>query len=347
MRVELTAGRRLLGRQAGRTRGWRALLVVLAACAVTAVPALPAAFGQASGVTYSFSPQSGPAGTEITFSGTGCPPDPNVTRAGRFIIFRSVDGSTSGPLLDEGSFRPNADGSFSGRIESVNDGPLGPHRTMVDCTGGGASSGSFTLTAPAAGNLITEIEPICGAEGTARNILRMMTTQGLTGHVEDAATHETLVQFEQAAAGEKRVGVGKQYTVVEVKVDSPASGETHTVDFSRCNATTTTTPAVTSTTVAAGATAGTTGTGGTTATTTAPAATSAPVAAPASSAQRSLVAAAGQPAAALATTGSTQLNYFLRLAAASFMLGLLCMFITQRRRYRRIDAWLSYVFNNF
>jgi len=35
------------------------------------------------------------------------------------------------------------------------------------------------------------------------------------------------------------------------------------------------------------------------------------------------------------------IDYWVRLAVASFMLGLLCMFVTQRQRYRRIDAWLA------
>ncbi len=256
MRVELTAGRRLLGRQAGRIRSWRALAVGLAAFAAATFPTLSPAFGQASGVTYSFSPQSGPVGTEVRFSGRGCPNEPDVTRTGRFDIFRSVDGSTSGPVLGFANFRSEADGSFSGRIESLGDGPLGPHRTSVSCTGGNAATGDFTLT----------------------------------------------------AAG----------------------------------------PAVTSTT---GPTGGTSGTGETTATTAVPSAIAGPTAAP-SPAQPSLLSATGQPAAtlpasALAATGSSRVDYWMRVAAASFMLGLLCMFITQRRRFQRIDAWLFYIFNSF
>lgn len=134
----------------GRWRpGWRVLPLGLAASGVMAWTTLVPASGQAAGVTYSFSPTSGPAGTEVTFSGSGCPNEPDVTRTGRFDIFSAVDGSTTGPVLGFATFRSDANGNFSGKTAALVEGPLGPHRTLVNCTGGTTSRGDFTLTAAA------------------------------------------------------------------------------------------------------------------------------------------------------------------------------------------------------
>jgi hypothetical protein len=43
----------------------------------------------------------------------------------------------------------------------------------------------------------------------------------------------------------------------------------------------------------------------------------------------------------LAQTGNSRIGYWFLLAAISVFLGLACMFVTQRRRYRRIYAWLD------
>lgn len=151
MRAGLTADQRLTGKlvaQDGRRRpGWRGLTAGLAASAVTAWMSLMPASGQTSGVTYTFSPTSGPAGTEVSFSGSGCPNEPDVRSTGRFDIFSAVDGSTSGSVLGFATFRSDASGNFSGRIERLAEGPLGPHRTLVHCTGGTTSRGDFTITA--------------------------------------------------------------------------------------------------------------------------------------------------------------------------------------------------------
>lgn len=56
---------------------------------------------------------------------------------------------------------------------------------------------------------------------------------------------------------------------------------------------------------------------------------------------------AATPVPRLASTGAGRIGYWLRLAAASLLLGFACMFVTQRRRFERINAWLTWAFNNY
>lgn len=90
-------------------------------------------------VTFSISPGAGPAGTHITFSGTGCPHDPTRTRDGTFFL---PDGPTT-------PFTSDADGSFRGVYDTTGMGQ-GAYYTYVACetTGRVVEGAVFEITAP-------------------------------------------------------------------------------------------------------------------------------------------------------------------------------------------------------
>lgn len=180
-------------------------------------------------------------------------------------------------------------------------------------------------------NLVT-VKADCVEAGRARYGIEVRNDHSgpVSGTVKSTATGETLNTYEVEANGTVRTGapVGeKRLTFVST---SGGVTDTDMVEAQDCGATTTISPAAgTSTPTTAATTPTTVGQASHVAT---PAST--PTPAPALT------------KTALAATGS-QAGYWMQMAAASFMLGLLCMFVTQRQRYRRIDAWLSYVFNNF
>ena len=63
----------------------RKLRVITSCLLVGVVSTLAAGPVQAQAVSYSFSPSSGPAGTTISFEGSGCLPDDNPDRIGRTL----------------------------------------------------------------------------------------------------------------------------------------------------------------------------------------------------------------------------------------------------------------------
>lgn len=160
--------------------GWRLWAGAAMVAAATGLPAVPPASGQAS-VTYSFTPQAGPVGTVVRFSGTGCPPGERLGASssvdGRFEIFRSVDGTASGPYLTFKTFVSNPDGTFGGETSPLPDGPLGSHRTNVSC--GNAFGPDFVLTAAAVTTTSTKVAATGG--GTTSTTLAAGGPGGGTG----------------------------------------------------------------------------------------------------------------------------------------------------------------------
>ena len=73
----------------------------------------PAVSQVPSDVTFSFSPTSGPAGTKINFSGSGCPHSATLPFDAYFYL---AQGNTEQAMLEVGS---NADGTFSGQYDTT------------------------------------------------------------------------------------------------------------------------------------------------------------------------------------------------------------------------------------
>jgi len=159
-------------------RSWRRLSAVAAAgvAGLAGFILMPAASGQA-GVTLSITPQSGPIGTTIRFSGSGCP------SGGTFRIALAPSRGENGALVPEVNFTSSG-GSFSGAVDVPatlprNDGSAGnvsvqpgAKPTTVLCLGGGGASGpDFTVLAAAepaqgAGTTTTTLAP-SGGSGSA------------------------------------------------------------------------------------------------------------------------------------------------------------------------------------
>lgn len=104
-----------------------------------------------SSVSYTISPLQGPAGTIVSFNGTGCPQetDPNVTRAEvRFEVFAAIGaGVSQGSFIAFGGAQSNPDGSFSGTTTISANAEVGVHQTQIVCTGGRLQGALFTVTA--------------------------------------------------------------------------------------------------------------------------------------------------------------------------------------------------------
>ncbi len=62
-----------------------------------------------AGLQYTFSPSSGPVGTIVHFSGSGCPQDPSPATPGESLTFDIVTASGRA-----GVYQTNSDGTFSG-----------------------------------------------------------------------------------------------------------------------------------------------------------------------------------------------------------------------------------------
>jgi hypothetical protein len=105
---------------------------VLAALAVAAMmlqlvgTAGPAASQVPSDVTFSFSPTSGPAGTKINFSGTGCPHSATLPFDGYFYL---AQGNSEQEMLE---FTSNAEGAFTGEYDTTGIAP-GEYTPYVLC----------------------------------------------------------------------------------------------------------------------------------------------------------------------------------------------------------------------
>ena len=122
---------------------------VLAALAMAAMmlqlvgTAGPAASQVPSDVTFSFSPTSGPAGTKIDFSGTGCPHSATAPFDGYFYL---AQGNINRTMLE---FTSNAQGAFSGQYDTSGI-PPGEYTPYVLCaTNEKLGIGSaYTVTVP-------------------------------------------------------------------------------------------------------------------------------------------------------------------------------------------------------
>jgi hypothetical protein len=134
--------------------------LVAAALLLQLVGTVGAAVAQAvPDVTFTFSPGSGPPGTKINFSGTGCTHStatPAPPQDGVFLITR--DGSTAHPV----PFVSDASGNFSGVYDTTQDVP-GSYTTVVSCTttGKGGVGSPFTVTVPVIpGSTYTPVTPV-------------------------------------------------------------------------------------------------------------------------------------------------------------------------------------------
>ena len=93
---------------------------------------------------FSFTPLSGPAGTKITFSGTGCPDNPGTDVDGVFFLTQGNINTTPVP------FTSTATNTFSGQYDTTGLAP-GQYTTFVGCPkglNGGGPGDAFTVTVP-------------------------------------------------------------------------------------------------------------------------------------------------------------------------------------------------------
>lgn len=93
---------------------------------------------------FSFTPLSGPAGTKIDFTGTGCPDNPGTDVDGVFFLTQGNVNTT--PL----SFTSTATATFSGQYDTTGLAP-GQYTTFVGCPqglNGGGPGSPFTVTVP-------------------------------------------------------------------------------------------------------------------------------------------------------------------------------------------------------
>ena len=152
----------------------RNVLTALAAAAM--VLQLVGATAPASAVDpeldYEFTPTSGPQGTKITVTGTGCPHDATKARDGVFLLTR--DGTNGRPV----DFVSNAAGEFTVQYDTVND-PPGTYLTFGAClnTGKSGPGDPYTVTEPV-GSTYHPIAPVrlldtrtgLGAGGTVSTV---------------------------------------------------------------------------------------------------------------------------------------------------------------------------------
>ena len=103
---------------------------------------------------YEFTPTSGPQGTKINVTGTGCPHDTTKTRDGVFLLTR--DGTNGRPV----DFVSNASGNFTVQYDTVDD-PPGTYLTFGAClnTGKSGPGEPFTVTEPV-GSTYHPIAPV-------------------------------------------------------------------------------------------------------------------------------------------------------------------------------------------
>ncbi len=123
--------------------------IVLAAAAMLLqlVGSAGPSLAQAVPLAFTFNPTSGPPGTKINFSGTGCSHSTDVTKTFDGLFFLTSDGSTAvGTPLQ---FTSAADGSFSGVYDTAGITP-GKYTTFVACatTSTGGPGSPFTVTVP-------------------------------------------------------------------------------------------------------------------------------------------------------------------------------------------------------
>jgi hypothetical protein len=94
-------------------------------------------------VSFTFNPTSGPAGTKITFTGTGCPHD--ATKSVDGLVFLTQGGSAIKPT----EFVSDANGAFSPQLDTTGLEP-GQYTTFAVCanTSKGGPGSPFTVTVP-------------------------------------------------------------------------------------------------------------------------------------------------------------------------------------------------------
>jgi hypothetical protein len=125
----------------------RNVLVALAAAAMllqVVGPAGPVA-AQTAQLDFEFTPTSGPPGTRIAFSGTGCPHDDEGLFDGIFFL---TQGESNTPPL---GFTSDAEGDFSGQYDTTGLAP-GEFTTFAACTSAdpplAGPGDTYTVTAP-------------------------------------------------------------------------------------------------------------------------------------------------------------------------------------------------------
>src|SRR5215212_8285573 len=93
---------------------------------------------------FEFSPISGPAGTKINFTGTGCPDNPGTDVDGVFFLAQGNNNTATLP------FTSTATGTFGGQYDTTGLAP-GQYTTFVGCPqglNGGGPGSTFTVTVP-------------------------------------------------------------------------------------------------------------------------------------------------------------------------------------------------------
>lgn len=98
-------------------------------------------------VEFTFTPISGPAGTKIAITGSGCPHD--ATKAFDGLVFLTPEGSQTPIESTQAEFTSAADGTFSPEIDTTGVAP-GKYTPWVLCanTSKGGPGSTFTVTVP-------------------------------------------------------------------------------------------------------------------------------------------------------------------------------------------------------
>jgi hypothetical protein len=127
------------------------------------------------GLVYQFQPGSGPAGTQITFAGGGCPRGSGAAD-GAFEVFDGAD--TSGSVLSSTPFVTDSDDSFHGTTAPLPAGQVGSRATHVVCSSNGTSSvgSDFTLTAGTASTTTAPTTSTPGGSSTSSSMPPTSTT---------------------------------------------------------------------------------------------------------------------------------------------------------------------------
>ncbi|HEX3621981.1 MAG TPA: hypothetical protein VHT97_06680 [Acidimicrobiales bacterium] len=97
-------------------------------------------------VTFGFAPTSGPPGTKVVFTGSGCPHDATKTFDG--LVFLTVPGG-SAPVGTPVQFVSDASGNFTGTVDTTGLTPA-QYTTFAACvnTSTGGPGSPFTVTVP-------------------------------------------------------------------------------------------------------------------------------------------------------------------------------------------------------
>ena len=107
----------------------------------------PSAAQTTPDVEFTFTPTSGPAGTKINFSGTGCPHD--ATKQFDGLAFLTTQGSQTPIASTQVTFQSDAQGKFTPQVDTTGLAP-GQYVTFALCanTSKGGPGSLFTVTVP-------------------------------------------------------------------------------------------------------------------------------------------------------------------------------------------------------